>query len=141
MVCSQPTIWGQNTGCSTDAVPALEEPFLSLVSPAQVGSPLGLTFRTRIVSLGWLGYGVLGSPSRESCRAVRSQDGSEGWRGLRDPTPLPGLEPGAWRGLGSGSCPHWGLVLPALVTCPCLIPWPLAVRQFSHTSSREPQCC
>lgn len=31
--------------------------------------------------------------------------------GPRDPAFLPGLELRAWRGLGSGSCPHWGLGL------------------------------
>ena len=125
------------TPCSTDAGLALEELLLYMVSPGQVGSPSGLTFRTSIVFLGRFGYGVLGSPSRDSCRAVWPQVGSEGRRGLRDPISLPGLEPGAWRCLGSVGCPHWGLVLPSPVTCLRLIPRPLGVSQFSHTSSRE----
>lgn len=66
---------------------ALEDLLLYMVSPGQAGSPSGLTFRTSIVFLGRLGYGVLGSPSRDSCRAVRPQVGSEGGGGSGTPFP------------------------------------------------------
>lgn len=52
---------------------------------------------------------------------------------LRDPASLPGLEPGAWRGLGSGSCPHWGLVLLAGLARTSSHSL-LTISQFSHTS-------
>lgn len=77
------------TACSADAGLALEGLLVYMVSPGQVGGPSGLTFRTSIVFLGRLGYGVLGSPA-----GTPAGQCGHGWavrRGGGSGTPFPCL--------------------------------------------------